>query len=124
MAMNPRTGRSRISKSDGVSEKISSRVTPAPSGRSRVSKADEIAKKIPVENRQSSSVDTRRRPASKVDQIEKKIPHRPAEVRAPEERIPDSKPTYSPTAQRRSGCCLLPFALVIGAIAGALIIIF
>ena len=142
MPMKERTGRNRVSKANQVTGKIPG--NQVPSGRSRVSKADQVAKKVDSASRSTPSASVRVRPSSKVDEISRKIPSNPAPspsrpadripqqpgVRVPiqpgsrEPRWPRPRVPYIPQIRRNSGCCLLPFALIVMGVIGALTAIF
>ena len=134
MAMKERTGRSRISKADEVVNKINTTGTSS-SVHSRVrpsSKTDDIARKIPGASYPSAERPARVRPSSKADEIGRKIPvSRPAAERPvepvphyPSSRVTPPTPAYTPSARKRSGCCLLPFTLAAAGIIAALVVIF
>ena len=81
----------------------------------------------------AAAVPTRVRPQSKADEIERKIPASPAASASvpakpsnpqPAPQKPQSVPAYTPTAQKKSGCCLIPFTLALVAAAGILVLIF
>ena len=137
-ASNPTTS-TRVrpsSKVDDISRKING-PSSKPTSSSRVrpsSKVDDISRKI---NSPSSgptdATPTRVRPSSKVDEISRKIPSRPAAVpERPSDPIPPQassrvtppQPVSQPVSKRSGGCCLLPFALGVLGIVGALIMIF
>lgn len=142
MPMKERTGRNRVSKANQVTGKIPG--NQVPSGRSRVSKADQVAKKVDSASRSTPSASVRVRPSSKVDEISRKIPSNPAPspsrpadripqqpgVRVPTQpssrvpRWPRPRVPYIPQIRRNSGCCLLPFALIVMGVIGALTAIF
>ena len=150
MPMKERTGRNRVSKANQVTGKIPG--NQVPSGRSRVSKADQVARKVDSASRSTPSASVRVRPSSKVDEISRKIPSNPAPspsrpadripqqpsarvpqqpgVRVPTQpssrvpRWPRPRVPYIPQIRRNSGCCLLPFALIVMGVIGALTAIF
>ena len=133
--------RTRVSKSDDMSKKVSERMAPEPGGRSRVSKSDSMAQKV-SERAASSSAGSGRSRVSKTDEMAQKIPSRPsAQARPVSDPAPQpsrpvdqnypKQPDYTPSrAGRSSGClgclpgCLLPVILGIAGIAAALGIIF
>ena len=119
------SGRNRVSKADRVAEKIAR--DQAPSGRSRVSKADEVVRKIDATTNPVPPASTRVRPDSKVAEISKKIPPKPASVSPNIPHTPQqpSSRISNPTEPRKgSGCCLLPFTLIVTAIIGVLTTVF